>query len=585
MVLPLLVLLWSCAARGPASPPEAAVRADAELHPDLVAQSALLRRQVLEPAEGVYVAVGFGLANIIFLEGPTGVVVIDAGEGRAPATEALAALRERTDKPLSALVLTHNHADHVMGGQVFVEAGPPEMPVWAHETTEVRVDEVVHVLREATWLRGQRMFGALLPPERETGDGIGMRLRFATEDIALARPTHTLAEAAVVEAGGLRVELLHAPGETDDQVIAWLPDRRILLPADNVYQAFPNLYTIRGTPPRDPLAWVDSLDRMRDLRPDLLVPQHTLPVLGQEAVQDVLTAWRDAIQFVHDQTVRGMNAGRTPDELAATITLPPHLAAHPWLAEHYGRVPWCVRGVYDGYLGWFDGRASTLEPLPPQERARRYQAAFQAGLPLADQVQAALDLGEWAWAAELAQLLVDADPQDRQARALLARALDGLARGHVNANAVNWYRTEALELRGEVTARVSPPDAAPLDLVDGLPLHAFMAAIPTRLQAEEVQEVDWRALFHFTEEEPSQAEAWYSLHVRRGVAELRRRDAQQAAAWREERAPDLVVTTSARTWKRVASGHEGAVGALASGRLRLEGGIDELLRLQGWLER
>lgn len=112
-----------------------------------------------------------------------------------------------------------------------------------------------------------------------------------------------------------------------------------------------------------------------------------------------------------------------------------------------------------------------------------------------------------------------------------------------------------------------------------------MAAIPTRLKAEEVQEVDWRALFHFTEEEPSQAEAWYSLHVRRGVAELRRRDAQQAAAWRQERAPDLVVTTSARTWKRVASGHEGAVGALASGRLRLEGGIDELLRLQGWLER
>jgi alkyl sulfatase BDS1-like metallo-beta-lactamase superfamily hydrolase len=579
MVTPLLAILLACAARAP-SPPDAAVRADAELHPALVAQSALLRQQVLEPVQGVYVAVGFGLANIIFLEGPTGVVVIDAGEGRGPATEALAALRERTDKPLSALVLTHNHADHVMGGQVFVEAGPPGMPVWAHDTTEAAIDEVVHVLREATWLRGQRMFGAVLPPERETGDGIGMRLRFATEDIALARPTHTFSEAAVVEAGGLHIELRHAPGETDDQLIAWLPDRGILLPADNVYQAFPNLYTIRGTRPRDALQWVGSLDRMRDLQATVLVPQHTLPVVGQDAVADVLTAWRDAIQFVHDQTVRGINAGRTPDELAAGITLPPHLAAHPWLAEHYGRVPWCVRGVYDGYMGWFDGRASTLEPLPPAERARRYQAAFLAGRSLPDQVRAALDAGDWAWAAELGQWWVDAEPQDRAAREALAQALEGLARGHINANAHNWYRTEALELRGQVKLRVSPPDAAPVDLVDGLPVEAFMAAIPTRLKAEEVLDVDWRAAFFFEDEG-----SWTTLHVRRGVAEVRMRSAEQVEAWVAQRPADLVVTTTTTTWKRVASGHEGAVGALASGRMKLGGGVDELLRLQGWLER
>ncbi len=144
---------------------------------------------------------------------------------------------------------------------------------------------------------------------------------------------------------------------------------------------------------------------------------------------------------MRDQTVRGLNHGRTPDQLAAEIALPPLLAGHPWLAEHYGRVPWSVRAIADGTLGWFDGRATSMEPLAPDDRAQRYSAAFAAGQPLPDQARTALEAGDAAWAAELGQLWVDAAPDDPAARSLLADALDALARGHLNANAWNCYTT------------------------------------------------------------------------------------------------------------------------------------------------
>jgi len=109
---------------------------------------------------------------------------------------------------------------------------------------------------------------------------------------------------------------------------------------------------------------------MRALRPAYLVPSHTRAMSGQEQIYETLTAYRDAIQFVHDQTVQGINRGLSPDELVEVVKLPPHLAAHPYLQEYYGKVKWSVRAIFDGYLGWFDGDAAGLEPAGPDARPR-----------------------------------------------------------------------------------------------------------------------------------------------------------------------------------------------------------------------
>jgi alkyl sulfatase BDS1-like metallo-beta-lactamase superfamily hydrolase len=232
--------------------------------------------------------------------------------------------------------------------------------------------------------------------------------------------------------------------------------------------------------------------------------------------------------------------------------------------------------VYAGTLGWFDGRASTLEPLPPKDRAQRYRDAFAESQSLEDQARQALTDADYAWAAELGQLWLDAEPDNRQAGNLLAEALEALGRGHINANAANWYLTEALEHRGELTVKPSAPDRVPVAFIDDLPVDAFMRALSTRLKAEDTLHVDWVAVFNFTD-----IDMHYVLHIRRGVAEMRPRPVAVTVAM----TPDLRLTTTAITWKRIASGHVGAPAAMARGDLRIDGGLPQLVKLQRWIER
>lgn len=539
-----------------------------------------LPRGVHELQPGLWLMTGFALANVIAIDAPEGLIIVDTTEGASSAAEALAALRTKTDRPVAAIVLSHGHPDHVFGGRVFLDAdadgpGGSLPPVWAHRDTAARIDEVVSVVGDAIHVRSMRMFGDPLSDEEVTSP-LGARLRYAPEDIALARPTQTVDGDARQEIAGLEVELLHMPGETEDHLALWLPERGLMLPGDNVYQAFPNLHTIRGTRWRDPRLWVQSLDRMRDLGATLLVPAHTGPVRGAAEIEDVLTAWRDAIQFVHDQSVRGINAGQGPDELAASIRLPPHLEAHPYLQQTYGRVDWSARAVFQGYLGWYDGSGATLLPVSPEERSRRLLAAFSSGASLPEQAQAAFEEGEVAWSAELAAHWLRAEPDSVEARALLAEAYEALARDQVNMNARNWLRTEAAELRGEVQIAAPKPARVPDDLVEGLPIEVFMAAMGPRLRAERVLDTDLAIAFHFTDID----EHWV-LHIRRGVAETRRRSPEQIEALN----PGVRVRCTASTWKRISVGKINPVEAVAARELEVDGTMEAMGGMLEWFER
>jgi len=326
----------ACGRDEAAVPAPATAGSDADVSPVLAAHTAEFERRVYRVTEGVHVAVGFGLANSILVEGDDCAFVVDVLASREKGEEVRAQFEAITRKPIEALVYTHNHADHVFGGRGFVPEGPVD--VYAHETTSFYIDRLVSVLRPIISTRSERMFGNQLPasgPDRFVNAGIGPALELAHGEgtVTLIRPNRTFAHRLDTEICGVAVELVHAPGETPDQIFVWLPERSVLMPGDNVYKAFPNLYTIRGTPYRDVLDWVRSLDAMRALGAEHLVPSHTRPVSGREAVAEILTAYRDAIQYVHDQTVRGMNRGLGPDELVEEIELPPHLKSHPYLAE------------------------------------------------------------------------------------------------------------------------------------------------------------------------------------------------------------------------------------------------------------
>ena len=97
------------------------------------------------------------------------------------------------------------------------------------------------------------------------------------------------------------------------------------MPGDNIYKTFPNLYTIRGTTHRDVTGWIESLDLMKSFYPEYLFPSHTRPVIGKNEINDIFITYRDAIQYIHDQTIRLMNAGYYPDEISEMIKLPQNL--------------------------------------------------------------------------------------------------------------------------------------------------------------------------------------------------------------------------------------------------------------------
>ena len=529
-------------------------------HPALArlrAHSREFEPTLLKVVDGVHVAIGDGLANSILIEGTDAAIVVDTMESAEAATKVLARFRTVTGKPVRTLVYTHFHPDHTFGASVFAEGRPVE--VIAHERTDALLDEVMDLVSPTIYPRSMRQFGTHLPPDQVPNAGIGPRLDYVEgrNRIALLRPNRTFAESLELEVAGVRMQLRHAPGETEDQLFVWLPDSRVLLAADNLYRSFPNLYAIRGTPYRDVRRWIASLDAMRALRPAHLVPSHTRPISGEAEVMRVLTDYRDAIQFVHDQTIRWMNAGLSPDEIVARVKLPSHLAASPWLAEHYGRVDWSVRSIHAGQVGWFDGNAARLFPMPPEDRARRLQALAGSGRTLAQEAERALAAGELQWAAEMADAALRLAPDDAGPRATQARALAAMADRQESANARNYLLTAAGELRGEIAIARRDPTKLPLEQLHAFPIGGFMRGMAVRLRAEEALETERTIGFEFTD-----IGRHWTLAVRRGVAEVREGRAEQA---------DARLALSADRWKEIAAGVRGLPAALATGEAKLEG--------------
>jgi len=486
---------------------------DPGAQPTLKAHTEIFRKGVEKVAGNVYAAIGYGLANSIMIEGEDGLIIVDTMESFEAASEVHAEFRKISDKPVRAIIYTHNHVDHILGAEVFAPDGG--VPVYAHETTAGLVGRIVSKMRTVTDMRAMRMFGTFLDSQGLVNSGIGPFLRYDRDStIGFLPPTRTFSDTLTDTVAGIEFELVHAPGETDDQIFMWLPRERVLLCGDNFYWAFPNLYTIRGTPYRSLQQWYRSIDKIRDRRPECLVPSHTRPVIGAERIETVLRDYRDAIQFVHDQAIRGINQGMTPDELAEFIELPPHLADAPYLQPFYGTVAWSVRSVFAGELGWFDGDSAHLNPLARTEKARLLVRLAGSEQALQAHAQQALDNGEYQAALELSGHLVRLNPDNPSARDIRVKSLIALGEREENPNARHYYLTEALEIRDKFVALADTRPGS--EQVRRFPLEGFFELLAVNLDPAASAEVDQRAVMRFVDEKTA-----YLIHVRRGVAEIR----------------------------------------------------------------
>lgn len=417
----------------------------------LTRQGEQFKEQIIKVADNVYTAVGYSVSNVSMIVGEDGVVLVDTGMMGEAAEKIAKEFRRITDKPVKAIIYTHSHGDHTGGAPVFLGAERPQ--IWAHVNfgSEARPWKAGGLTYQN--VRGARQAGFKLPLEQRINNGVAP-VRYPKRGGAVfsggkaTNPTRFLeGERKTIEVSGVELELVAAPGETNDGLFVWNPAGKVLFAGDNFYRSFPNLYAIRGTPNRNVRLWAESLGGMADKNAIALVGGHTNPILGAAEVKQVLTDYRDAVQFIHDKTVEGINKGLTPDELVEYVQLPERLANKDYLRPFYGHPDWGVRTVFNSYLGWFDGNATNLFPLPPRAEAERMVKLAGGKDKLLQAARDALADDDAQWAAQLADHLLAIDSGDHAAKQIKAESLTKLAHNMVNATARNYYLTVARELR------------------------------------------------------------------------------------------------------------------------------------------
>lgn len=497
--------------------------------PRLTHHARTMEQGVYQVAGDFYVAVGYGNANMTMVEGTDGVVIIDSLETEEAARQALGDLRRVSDKPIRALIYTHCHPDHSSGSrglldQSDVESGQVE--IYAHErlTTVIRGNPALGLVPP---VRLAYQFGLALEHGAEGLVEVGLGPLLHTGATGFLPPTTVFQGTQDIQVAGINMQLQEAPSESDDELVIWFPDYGVLHGADVIQgETLANLYALRGAV-RDPWQWIRAIDMMRRFDARALILGHGRPLEGQDEVRDLLTSYRDAMQYVHDQTVRFIARGFTPDEIVEHVAeLPPRLRDHPWLGEFYGTVRQTVRQIYSNYFGWFEGDPTFLDPLPRRERAGRYVSAMggrDAVVAIATDANAS---GDYRWAAEILTYVLRIDPDDRQARQLKADALLRLGYQSVNPIWRNFYLTASRELDGTLdhaallatVRRLANPDVAPT-----LPLPLLLHALATRLNPAMSDGNQLTASFRASDTDTAS-----SLVIRSDVAEVRQEPVAEA---------------------------------------------------------
>ncbi len=445
--------------------------APASVHPSLWRQSTLAAKQGLyEVVPGIYQVRGLDLSNITFVEGDTGIIVIDPLVSTETAAAALQLYRTHrgADRRVVAVIYTHSHVDHFGGvlgvtSQADVDAGT--VAVLAPEGfTEHAVQENVYA-GPAMTRRATYMYGALLArgPQGQVGCGLGQVP--STGEVAIVVPTidiQVTGEKHTID--GVEIEFQMAPGtEAPAEMHFYFPRFRALCMAENATHNLHNLLTLRGALVRDPHAWsgylTEALDTFVD-RTDVVFASHHWPTWGREHIVKFLSLQRDMYAYLHDQTLRLLNQGYTGVEIAEMFQMPPALEQAWHTHGYYGSVSHNVKAVYQRYMGWFDGNPGRLWPHPPEALAPRYVEALGGIDRVVELARTAFDSGDFRWAATLLDHAIFTDSEHAGARELYADTLEQMGYGAENATWRNFFLSGATELRdgnfGTATSTTSP---------------------------------------------------------------------------------------------------------------------------------
>ena len=529
--------------------------------------------------DGIYQLRGFDLANMTLIEGKTGWIVVDTLTTQETAAAAMAfARRHLGDKPVSAVVFTHSHADHFGGALGVVsaqEAARRKLPIVAPEGFLEEATSENILVGPAMGRRATYQFGNQLPasPTGLVDAGLGKGL--ALGRIGILAPTLIVDRTPQeVTIDGVRFVFQNVPGsEAPSELAFYLPDFKAYCGAEILTQSMHNLYTLRGAKVRDALRWSgyidDALQRFGDAQ--VFFASHHWPVWGNPRIVDFMKQHRDTYRYIHDQTVRLLNSGMKAQEIAETLKLPRSLESAFAVRGYYGTVRHNVKAVYQHYLGWFDGNPANLDPLPRQDAATRYVDLMGGADTTVAAAQAAFARGEFRWAAELLNQVVFAQPGHGGARLLLARSYEQLAYVAESAIWRNFYLTGAQELRSGKTG-AGPDPALAVGMLGLASVERYLDAMAAALNGPKADGSDLKLNLVF----PDTGES-YVLWIENAVLHHRKAPPDQNA--------NATLTVTQPVFIKMMTGTAGVKDTLLGDDLQVSGSRIDLLRFFSLIDK
>ena len=526
---------------------------------------------LFEVCPGIYQVRSFDIANITFVMGETGWIVIDALTSAESSKAALQLVNEQLGKrPVKGIIITHSHADHFAGILGIFNAEEPvteELPIIAplDFTKEALSENVLagNVMnRRATYMYGNLLKSS---PTGFVTTGLGARLSMGST--GFLEPTDTITETGekrIID--GIEFEFQMAMDtEAPSEMMFYLPKFKALCTAEVTSHNLHNLYTPRGALVRDALNWSGKIDeaiRLFSDRTDVQFGCHHWPIWGKERVISFLKKQRDLYKFIHDQTLRLANKGFSKEEIAEQIKLPKSLSQEFFNRDYYGTLHHNSKAVFVRYLGYFDGNPSTLYERPPVERAIRYVEWMGGPAKILEKARESFDSGDYRWTAEVLNHVVMADEKHEEARCLLADTLEQLGYQSESATWRNFFLCGALELReGLPPTRDFVPSSG---MAAGIPIDQVFKTMAVRLLPDQVDGEIIQVGIDLTDDAP------YLLSIENCVLNY----------WREVSLSDAsaILRISSNDFKALMLGILDAMTLINEGRLEIQGDPNILMR-------
>lgn len=471
--------------------------------------------------DGIYQVRGFDLGNITFIRGEKGWIVVDMCTSIEVSKAAYELVKKHVeDLPITGVVATHSHIDHFGGIKGIISEEEINNKNVIFVAPENFYDESVSenlIVGNTMGRRASYMYGSILPnDEKGTVDaGLGKGVSIGTS--TLLKPNKEIkktGEKLIID--GIEFDFLMANGtEAPSEFMFYIPKYKAFCGAEVVNRTMHNISTLRGAKTRDALKWSKAIDQAIQFygnKSEVFFAPHFWPKWGNEEINKMLENHRDLYKYIHDQTLRYANMGRTPVEIAEIIKLPETLSNEFYNRDYYGTVNHNVKAIYDMYFGgWWDGNPANLYKLPPVEAAKNYVEFMGGEKEIIKKAKKSFNKGDYRWTVEVLNHVIFMNPNNKEARELSADSMEQLGYQAESGPWRAYFLTGAQELRNGVV-KLPTPNTVSKDMVSGLPILNFFDYLAVRINPEKAKGLNVKINIKFTDTDEN-----YSLILKNSV--------------------------------------------------------------------